>query len=168
MNPVPQRYPFTSAGASVVNSLYVDLVGNDHVVYGARSVSTLESQTTTIVTVYDPPLTSPKDQQPGQVVTHNSTARITVTQTDGSSSSTESAVKTQATYIGRETVQTPLGDFANACKFKTVFDNSPSSNLSWVPSDGPYRGQVVKAQVLDSGGNVVQTTESIRMVYTPK
>lgn len=165
-NPVAMLH--AAEGVVGNTTFYSDLTGGNHVNYGARSQL---QEGYSVETVFDPPLSVPADLQPGQTVDRSYNIVITTVVPDSPPSTDTTSTQVQITYVGRETVQTPLGSIANACKFSTrstAQNGTVNHSVTWVPADGPYRGQNVRIEYLNADGSMQAVSEWLRMAYTPK
>jgi len=70
-------------------------------------------------------------------------------------------------------VTTVLGSFV-ACKITTnqvpslIGAFSSTLWMTWIAAEGPYRGQILKAESRDSSGKLVYTHEALSITYAPK
>lgn len=161
---------------------YKDLVDGSFLLYGNSKTSkyTLDPKhaasvapgaETDIVAfdsqAFSPAFSFPVDMTPGQVVSQQSTVVKTSSTNGRSSPSTSLPATGEFTYHGREQLETPMGTF-NTCKFSLKLTIAVSkftkerSNVFWVASEGPYRGQTLKGT--DSRSPMFVT----KMSYSPK
>lgn len=163
-------HPLAQAQTTLVNNApvftgytFVDLVDGKIIRYGNQHGSGAS-----LVTTYnEPPPAVPIDFQPGQTATVSYRSK-TVTAGPG----VEYAITEKHTYVGRETITTPLGTF-DACKFTNEISSGLASskdgrNLavieSWFASEGPYRGRLMKTFVPAHGGIPDVTNETVKIV----
>lgn len=164
--------PLVQAQTTLINNapaftgyVFVDLVDGKIIRYGSQHGSGAS-----LVTTYNiPPPAVPIDLQPGQSVTVSYLSK-TVTAGPG----VESEITEKHTYIGRETITTPLGTF-DTCKFTNEISSGPTSgkdgrNLavieSWFASEGPYGGRLLKTFVPARGGLPDVTNEMVKITAT--
>lgn len=164
--------PLMQAQTTLINNApvftgyaFVDLVDGKLIRYGNQHGSGAS-----LVTTYnEPPPAVPIDLQPGQTVTVSYRSK-TVTAGPG----VEYEITEKHTYVGRETITTPLGTF-DACKFTNEISSGLASskdgrNLavieSWFASAGQYRGRLIKTFVPAHGGLPDVTNETIKVVTT--
>jgi hypothetical protein len=170
-NPVAVRVEphDTANNPSTVAENYYDLVNGTVISYG----STAQVATQVITVTFEPPVAGPVDMQPGQVASGSYKIKyVAVSTADGSKVEREDPVSRDLTYLGREALQTEMGAF-NTCRFTnkqttgTGDASSVATITTWVAAEGPYRGQLLKIHTRwDSKPE--QTTERIKMTYTPK
>ncbi|AVS86681.1 hypothetical protein C8239_09040 [Paracidovorax avenae] len=152
------------------NREFRDLVNGNELSYGVVS----DTSTQVLTQVYDPPVSTPLDMQPGQTVERNYTIQTTVVaKADNGTVTTKDTVQERFTYTGMQTVQTAMGTF-NVCKFNTdqviVSPNAGTVQANfqlWTVSDGPYRGRTIKIASSSSNG-LPSTTEMTKITYTSK
>jgi hypothetical protein len=117
--------------------------------------------------VFSPPFAFPVDMKAGQVVSQGSSITKTTIVNGRGNPSTSLPATGELTYHGREQLETPLGTF-NTCKFTSKITigasmiTKNSTNVFWVASDGPYRGQMLKGT--DPKAPMLVT----QMTYSPK
>lgn len=156
---------YNGANALPVATIFKDLIDGNVVRYGQRT----GTGSSTVTTTEAPAVTIPRAMQPGQTV------KLTRRSTSVSSASTTSLNVTEdLTYIGRETLQSPVGTFST-CRFASVITTTPdqgsafvTSATTWIAAEGPYRGQMLKTYVPTEGNRVETTSEVTRMTYTPQ
>ncbi|QXG50017.1 hypothetical protein [Pseudomonas viridiflava] len=165
-------YPLMQAQTTLINNApvftgyaFVDLVDGKLIRYGNQH----GSGASLVATYNEPPPAVPIDLQPGQTVTVSYRSK-TVTAGPG----VEYEITEKHTYIGRETITTPLGTF-DACKFTNEISSGLASskdgrNLavieSWFASAGQYRGRLIKTFVPAHGGLPDVINETIKVVTT--
>lgn len=116
---------------------------------------------------FSPAFSFPVDMKAGQVVSQQSTVLKTSVFNGRGNPSTSLPATGEFTYHGREQLETPMGTF-NTCKFSLKLTVAVSkfakekSNVFWVASEGPYRGQTLKGT--DSRSPMFVT----KMSYSPK
>lgn len=165
-NPVAMNQTtYSGSNALPVATIFKDLIDGNVVRYGQRS----GTGNSTVTTTEAPAVSIPLEMQPGQTI------KLTRRSTSVSSASTSAVDVTEdLTYVGRETLQSPVGTFST-CRFSSVTTTTPdqgsafvTSATTWIAAEGPYRGQMLKTYVPAEGNRVETTSEVTRMTYTPQ
>jgi hypothetical protein len=155
---------------------FTDLVDGNILSYGRRITwsDSLGSRTNTLV--YDPPLARPVSMKEGEVVTRKYKMKVLSVYTPAGRPPNPADLdqtldlETEFTFSGIHSLSTVLGSY-NSCTFysntKTttpgqIFDNRLKYDI---PTEGPYRGQVVGTSSYGVGG---WQDFPVKMVYTPK
>jgi hypothetical protein len=86
---------------------------------------------------YEPPLGMPLSMQPGQALEREQKMAMTL---GGAKQATTH--RRRFAYIGRESLQTPLGTL-DTCHFRVSMNDSPYFDV-WQAAGGPYRGHMVR------------------------
>ncbi|MFC3693288.1 hypothetical protein [Chenggangzhangella methanolivorans] len=123
-----------------VSNTYVRVTKSALVFYGYANGSSR--------TVVTPPSKTPTNLEEGETFKQTVTYKTFF----GNGSTAGSKWKSAITFLGIETIKTPLGKFA-ACKFETkssskitdVSAADASVETSWVAAEGPYRGFGLKS-----------------------
>lgn len=167
----PVTFTPQSTGSLGNNREFRDLVAGNEVAYGG--ISDVDTQVTTWV--YEPPVTSPIDMQPGQVHARAYKQKSTVVAKapGGATTLVEDSVEDRYTYVGRELLPTALGTL-NVCKFsnaKTTVRANESSKTTfeiWTVAEGPYRGRTVRIKTTADVAGTSSTYDVTKITYTPK
>lgn len=148
--------------------LYNDFVDGKIVRYGMRNGGEDADPKLGYIT-NEPPVAMPV-MTPGQTLELNYVIK-SVSGENGEIRS-EQPISGTDTYVGRETLETPMGSF-NACKFSGVArirmaDGSELTQTqeNWIAAEGPYRGQGLKlvTRTGEETGSIVAT----KITYTPQ
>ncbi|SDD43594.1 hypothetical protein SAMN05192589_106146 [Paracidovorax valerianellae] len=165
----PVMFTPQSTGALGNNRQFRDRTSTSELAYGVVS----DTSTQVLTQVYDPPVSTPLDMQPGQVVKRDHKNQFTIVPKAGSApSSFSETVEDQFTYVGRESLQTAMGSL-NVCKFNNDFvtvgptGRAVANIQTWVVAEGPYQGRLVKIATSSSNGRP-STYEVTKITYTPK
>lgn len=165
----PVMFTPKSTGSLGENRLFRDRTSSSELAYGLIS----DTSTQVLTQVYDPPVSTPLDMQPGQTVKRDHKNQFTIVAKAGSgTTSLSETVEDQFTYVGRESLQTAMGTL-NVCKFNNDFVSEGASGRvvaniqTWVVAEGPYQGRTVKIASSSSNGRP-STYEVTKITYTPK
>jgi hypothetical protein len=144
---------------------YIDFVDGKILRYGSRNGG--EDADPGLGTNTNVPTFAMPVMSPGQTLDINY-----VVKTVSAAGNSEQPISGTDTYVGRETLETPMGAIS-ACKFSGVgrFQQVDGSELvqnqdNWIAADGPYRGQMLK--LVTRIGEGVSTVAATKITYTPK
>lgn len=144
---------------------YIDFVDGKILRYGSRNGG--EDADPGLGTNTNVPTFAMPVMSPGQTLDINY-----VVKTVSAGGNSEQPISGTDTYVGRETLETPMGAIS-ACKFSGVsrsrqVDGSElvQNQDNWIAADGPYRGQMLK--LVTRIGETVGTIAATKITYTPK
>lgn len=154
--------PDISDSSGGTSKVYRDIVGGKIVDYGSIGKSSVTNYVDSVWT-NDPPIAMPVAFQEGETVHFDYVLNIELS---NGQSSTRTPTTVSQTYLGRETIQTPVGTF-DTCKLLVVTqaEGSPATKeQKWVAAEGPFRGQELKWGSPDRDDSWIVRDIS----YTPK
>lgn len=147
---------------------YIDFVDGKILRYGSRNGG--EGADPALGTNTNVPTFAMPVMSPGQTLELNYVVK-SVSGANGEIRN-EQPISGTDTYVGRETLTTPMGSFS-ACKFSGItrvrqVDGTDliQNQDNWIAADGPYRGQMLK--LVTRIGEDVGTIIATQITYTPK
>lgn len=158
---------------AVLYRLYKDLVDGKVVEYGSR-IGPYGSDS---LITYEPPATIAASMTPGQSMQLSAVAKSELPMPDGGVRRGKTTIDVTNTYVGRESLVTPMGTF-NTCKFLRARRMQQPDGTSkpvldiedWIAAEGPFRGQSLKIIVARNSEDLAQAGTYVvtSMTYSAK